>query len=265
MEKTMKDEVKKYYGGLANEVSEGKNAACCCTPKKSQVLYTEEYLKDLPEDALKASIGCANPIFLANIQEGETVLDLGSGGGIDVFISAKYAGKTGKVYGLDMTDEMLELANANKAKSGFQNVEFIKGYIEDVPLEDSEVDVITSNCVINLSDDKRAVLKEAYRVLKEGGRVAIADVVELKSVRPDLRNNAQLWVGCISGALSIETYKQILSDVGFKKIEITVVDSYTTDFLRNFAEEKGLQFDLSDADMKEIDNAFASAYVKAYK
>ena len=265
MTKTMKEEVKKYYGGIANEVSEGKKASCCCTPQKSQVLYTEEYLRDLPEDALKASIGCANPIFLANIQKGETVLDLGSGGGIDVFISARYAGETGKVYGLDMTDEMLELANANKEKGGFKNVEFIKGYIEKIPLENNAVDVVTSNCVINLSDDKEAVLKEAYRVLKDGGRVAIADVVELKPVRADLRSNAQLWVGCISGALSIEKYKQILADAGFKQIEITVVDEYTTSFLRNFAEEKGLRFDLPDDDMKEIDKAFASAYVKAYK
>lgn len=265
MSNSMKDEVKKYYGGLASEVTEGAETTCCCTPKKSQVLYTEEYLRDLPEDALKASIGCANPIFLANIQQGETVLDLGSGGGIDVFISAKYAGETGKVYGLDMTDEMLALANANKEKSGFKNVEFIKGYIEDIPLDDGAVDVVTSNCVINLSDDKGAVLKEAYRVLKMGGRIAIADVVELKSVRQDLRKNAQLWVGCISGALSIDTYQQILADAGFKDIEITVVDEYSTEFLKGFAADKGLKFNLSDGDMREIDCAFASAYVKAKK
>lgn len=261
----MKEEVKKFYGGKATQVAEGKQTSCCCTPKKSQVLYTEEYLKDLPEDALKASLGCANPVFLANIQKGEIVLDLGSGGGIDVFISAKYAGETGKVYGLDMTDEMLELANANKEKSGFGNVEFIKGYIEDIPLDDNTVDVVTSNCVINLSDNKGAVLKEAYRILKDGGRVAIADVIELKPVHADLRSNAQLWVGCISGALSIGKYKQILLDAGFKDIDISVVDTYSTDFLKGFAADKGLEFNLSDADMQEIDGAFASAYVKAHK
>ena len=265
--KNMKDEIKKYYGGIASEVTTGTGEApcCCCKPQKSQVLYDDEYLEGLPEEALKASIGCANPIFLANIQQGETVLDLGSGGGIDVLISAKYAGETGKVYGLDMTDEMLHLANENKARSGKKNIEFIKGYIEDIPLDDNTVDVVTSNCVINLSEDKSAVLCETYRVLKPGGRIAIADVVELKPVRAELRKNAQLWVGCISGALSIETYTQKLEAAGFKNIEITIVDSYTKEFLRDFATNKGLEFGLSDEDANELDNAFASAYVKAYK
>lgn len=267
MNKDIKDEIKKYYGHLASEVSAGAGQApcCCCKPQKSQVLYDDEYLDDLPEEALKASIGCANPIFLANIQPGETVLDLGSGGGIDVLISAKYAGETGKVYGLDMTDEMLDLANENKKRSGKSNVEFIKGYIEDIPLADNTVDVVTSNCVINLSEDKSAVLREAYRVLKAGGRVAIADVIELKKVKARLKENAQLWVGCISGALSMEDYTQKLKDAGFKNIEITVVDSYSKKFLREFAQNKGLAFDLSDAQADELDNAFASAYIKAYK
>ncbi|MEA5003240.1 MAG: arsenite methyltransferase [Christensenella sp.] len=267
MSKDIKDEIKKYYGGLASEVTAGTGEApcCCCKPQKSQILYDDEYLEDLPEEALKASIGCANPIFLANIQPGETVLDLGSGGGIDVLISAKYAGETGKVYGLDMTDEMLDLANENKQRSGRKNVEFIKGYIEDIPLDNDTVDVVTSNCVINLSEDKSAVLREAYRVIRPGGRVAIADVIELKKVEADLRKNAQLWVGCISGALSIEEYTQKLEDAGFKNVEITVVDSYTKEFLREFAQNKGLSFDLSDEEANELDNAFASAYVKAYK
>jgi len=263
----MKDEIKKYYGGIASSVTTGTGEApsCCCKPQKSQILYDDEYLDDLPEEALKASIGCANPIFLANIQPGETVLDLGSGGGIDVLISAKYAGETGKVYGLDMTDEMLELANENKIKSGKKNIEFIKGYIEDIPLEDNTVDVVTSNCVINLSEDKSAVLREAYRVIKPGGRIAIADVIELKVVRTDLRKNAPLWVGCIAGALSIDEYTNKLKNVGFKNIEISVVDSYTKEFLRDFAKNKGLEFNLTDIEAEELDNAFASAYVKAYK
>lgn len=267
MNNTMKDEIKKYYGGLASEVTAGTGEApgCCCKPQKNQILYDDEYLEGLPDEALKASIGCANPIFLANIQPGETVLDLGSGGGIDVLISARYAGETGKVYGLDMTDEMLNLANENKARSGKKNVEFIKGYIEDIPLDDNTVDVVTSNCVINLSEDKSAVLREAYRVLRPGGRVAIADVVELKPVRKDLRKNAQLWVGCISGALFIEDYTDKLKAAGFKNIEITVVDAYTKEFLRDFAKNKGLEFNLSDADADELNEAFASAYVKAYK
>ena len=267
MSDNMKEEIKKYYGGLASEVTAGTGEApcCCCKPQKSRILYDDEYLDGLPEEALKASIGCANPVFLANIQPGETVLDLGSGGGIDVLISAKYAGETGKVYGLDITDEMLSLANENKTRSGRKNVEFIKGYIEDIPLKDDTVDVVTSNCVINLSEDKSAVLREAYRVLKAGGRVAIADVVELKKVSADLRKNAQLWVGCISGALSIPDYTKKLEDAGFKNIEITVVDSYSKGFLREFAQNKGLAFDLSDAQADELDNAFASAYVKAYK
>ncbi|MDL2237971.1 arsenite methyltransferase [Christensenellaceae bacterium OttesenSCG-928-K19] len=273
MSKDHKSDIKEYYGGLAARVSaESKQNTCCSSASESvscccqtDNLYTAEYIKDVPVEALNASMGCANPIFLANIQKGETVLDLGSGGGIDVLISAKYTGKTGKVYGLDMTDEMLALANENKKKSGAGNVEFLKGYIEDIPLDDNMIDVVTSNCVINLSEDKGAVLKEAYRVLKPGGRIALADVVELKEVRADLRENAQLWVGCISGALSIEDYTQKLKDAGFKDIDIQVVEKYTTDFLKSFAESNNFEFNLSESDIANLDNAFASAYVKASK
>jgi SAM-dependent methyltransferase len=164
-----------------------------------------------------------------------------------------------------MTDEMLELANGNKMKSGRGNVEFIKGYIEDIPLEDCSVDVVTSNCVINLSGDKAAVLREAHRVLRPGGRIAVADVVELKPVGAGLRKNAQLWVGSIAGALSIDEYRSKLEKAGFRDIEITDVEPYTKEFLSDFAKEKGLEFGLGEKEAEELDNAFASAYIKAYK
>lgn len=216
-------------------------------------------------EAINASLGCANPIALANLQKGETVLDLGSGGGIDVLISAKFVGETGKAYGLDMTDEMLELANRNKAKSGAENVEFIKGYIEDIPLADETVDVITSNCVINLTESKEAALAEAYRVLKKGGRLAIADIVELKIVPDEIRQSVQMWVGCISGALSVKEYERILKKVGFTGVEITPVNIYTKEVIKGFAEEKELEEIYSKLDEDVLDGAFAGAHVKAYK
>ena len=207
-------------------------------------------------------MGCANPVALANLQQGETVLDLGSGGGIDALISSKYVGETGKVYGLDMTDEMLELARRNQEKSGAANVEFIKGYIEEIPLADETVDVVLSNCVINLSGRKEDALREAYRVLKKGGRLAIADIVRLKPVPESLRRNIQMWVGCVSGALGIEEYERILKKVGFKDIEITPVN-HIGGVPRGFAEEKNPDSPFSAGGAWE--EAFAAAHVKARK
>lgn len=271
MDKSIKGKVKSYYGGIAKNVSSnskascGCGAACCGDISDSSSIYTKEYLEGLPEEAVNASLGCANPIALAAFKKGETVLDLGSGGGIDAFISSKYVGEEGKVYGLDMTDEMLELANKNKKKMGVNNVEFIKGYIEDIPLDNETIDVITSNCVINLCEDKEAALREVYRVLKPGGRLAIADIVQLKEVTEDIRHSVEMWVGCIAGALDIDLYKEILHKVGFKEVEITPVNLYTKDIIDDIAKQKNLGDVYSQIDADLLDGAFAGAHVKAYK
>ncbi|HEY8893082.1 MAG TPA: arsenite methyltransferase [Clostridium sp.] len=271
MKENIKGQVKAYYGDIAKKVTAksvsscGCTAACCSKLTNDSLIYTKEFIKGLPEEAVNASLGCANPVVLANPQKGEVILDLGSGGGIDVFISSKYVGETGKVYGLDMTDEMLALANNNKEKMGVKNVEFLKGYIENIPLEDETIDVITSNCVINLCESKEDALKEAYRVLRNGGRLAIADIVELKSVPDEIRNNIQMWVGCIAGALNIEEYKEILKKVGFKNIEITPVNIYTKDIIQSIAQGKNLGDVYSQMDAELLDGAFAGAHVKAYK
>jgi len=271
MAKSIQEEIKEQYGSIAKRVSANAKSSCCgggescCSDINDSNLYSAEYIAGLPVEAINASLGCANPIALANLQKGETVLDLGSGGGIDVLISAKFVGETGKAYGLDMTDEMLELANRNKAKSGAENVEFIKGYIEDIPLADETVDVITSNCVINLTESKESALAEAYRVLKKGGRLAIADIVELKMVPDEIRQSVQMWVGCISGALSVKEYERILKKVGFTGVEITPVNIYTKEVIKGFAEEKELEEIYSKLDGDVLDGAFAGAHVKAYK
>ncbi|MFL0245401.1 arsenite methyltransferase [Candidatus Clostridium stratigraminis] len=271
MENNIKDKVKAYYGGIARKVSNKSKiscdcgAACCGGINDNSNIYTRKYLEGLPEDAVNASLGCANPVALAAFKKGETVLDLGSGGGIDAFISSKYVGEEGKVYGLDMTDEMLKLANKNKEKMEVKNVEFIKGYIEDIPLESETIDVITSNCVINLCEDKEVALKEAYRVLKQGGRIAIADIIQLKEVPEDLRQNAEMWVGCISGALDIKVYEDILKKVGFKEVEITPVNIYTKEIIEDIAKQKNLGKVYSKIDAKKLDGAYAGAHVKAYK
>lgn len=267
----IREEVKKHYGQIAERVTEeGKSCCCgsdgCCGDLgSSSPLYSPEELDSLPDDAVKASLGCANPVALANLQKGERVLDLGSGGGIDVFISSKFVGPEGHVYGLDMTDEMLALAEENKKKYGVHNVEFIKGYIEDIPLPDETVDVVTSNCVINLTENKKTALREAWRVLKKGGRLAIADIVEVKPVSEDIRKNISLWVGCIAGALSVEDYKKILAEVGFQHIEITPVHLYTKEVIRQFAEEKKLTDLYESMDAGLMDGAFAGAHIKAWK
>src|SRR6266566_2299412 len=225
----LKSEVKQKYGQAALRVSEGLTAATCCgsiaccgatteawDPITSD-LYDAKQKEGIPAQALLASLGCGNPTALATLNEGETVLDLGSGGGIDVLLSAKRVGPTGKAYGLDMTDEMLALANENKLRAGAENVEFLKGEIENVPLPDASVDVIISNCVINLSGDKRKVLSEAFRVLKPGGRFAVSDVVVRGEVPAAVRSNMELWIGCVAGALEEQEFIHLLREVGFTK------------------------------------------------
>lgn len=268
MGKDIREEVREYYGGIAKKVSEHEGRPCgcgasCCCPESG--LYPADILEGLPKEAVEASLGCANPVALADLQKGEMVLDLGSGGGIDVLLSAGYVGETGKVYGLDMTDSMLELADRNKEKAGVKNVEFIKGYIEAIPLERETVDVVTSNCVINLSESKGEALREAYRVLKKGGRLAIADIVQLKEIPDEIRNNIQIWVCCIAGALKIGEYERILKDAGFTEIEITPVNLYTKESIRELAAEKGQEKLLDHLDMDSADAVFAGAHVRARK
>lgn len=264
MDFNIKDEVKDFYGNIAKNVNdESENCSCSCQEiSRAERNYEGEYLDNIPEDAVKASLGCANPLVFAELKEGETVLDLGSGGGIDVLMSSKFVGKTGKIYGLDMTDEMLELANRNKEKMGVENVEFLKGFIENIPLEDETVDAIISNCVINLTEDKTKALSEAYRVLKNGGRLAIADVVSLRPVSSEIKKQAQLWAGCISGAMPISEYIIILEEIGFKNISIEPVHVYTKAIIDGLDFDKNL---ISKECLEEMDGAFAGAHIKAWK
>ncbi|MFZ5351458.1 MAG: arsenite methyltransferase [Bacillota bacterium] len=278
MNSNVKDKVKEYYGGIAESVNNSSKSSCCggssCCSATSccdsisdgSRIYKGEDLANLPIEAVNASLGCANPLLLAQLKEGETVLDLGSGGGIDVLLATRYVGSTGKIYGLDMTDEMLELANKNKARMGVQNVEFLKGYIEDIPLPNNTVDAVISNCVINLSDDKEKALSEAYRVIKKGGRLAISDIISLKEVPAAVRQMAELWVGCIAGALSMEEYKNILQKAGFKNILIEPVHIYTKDIVQELIKgRRELQNIFNDLQWDQIDGAFAGAYIKAIK
>ena len=266
--------VKEKYGQAAMRVSEGTTAAACCgssgccgstteawDPITSD-LYDEQQKAGIPAEAILASLGCGNPTALATLKEGETVLDLGSGGGIDVLLSAKRVGPTGKVYGLDMTDEMLALANENKRKAGVENVEFLKGEIEHIPLPDASVDVIISNCVINLSADKRQVLKEAFRVLKPGGRFAVSDVVVRGYVPAEVRSSMELWVGCVAGALEEEEFKSLLREAGFAKPSIEPTRIYKTADAAAFLLGSGL--DAAEF-ASEIDGRFMGAFVRAVK
>lgn len=229
-EEQIKQAVKERYSAAARQVTQQGRASCCgdgdcCGPQPQ--IYDLEQLGEVPTDAALASLGCGNPTLLAELREGETVLDLGSGGGIDVLLSAKRVGPTGKAYGLDMTDEMLELAKANARSAGVSNVEFMRGEIEAIPLPEDSVDVIISNCVINLSADKDAVLREAYRVLKPGGRFAVADiVVQGGALPPDVRQLMSLWAGCVAGALSEDDYRQKLARAGFGDIDLEVLQVY---------------------------------------
>src|SRR5208282_2068357 len=236
----IKQVVKQKYGEAALRVKAGGSSCCgatastgCCDPITAN-LYDASQAGQIPEEALLASLGCGNPTALAQLNPGEVVLDLGSGGGIDVLLSARRVGATGKAYGLDMTDEMLALANENKRKAGVENVEFLKGEIENIPLPDNSVDVIISNCVINLSADKDRVLSEAFRVLKPGGRFAVSDVVTRGEIMPEIRESVLLWVGCIAGALDEGEYRSKLAAAGFERIEIEPTRIYRVEEAREF-------------------------------
>ena len=265
MEPTMKEAVRERYAEAARAVKQG--AASCCGSTKTYAdritsnIYGNE-TAGLPREAVLASLGCGNPTLLAQLREGETVLDLGSGGGIDVLLSARRVGTTGKAYGLDMTDEMLALANENKSKAGVENVEFLKGEIEDIPLPDNSVDVIISNCVINLSSDKPRVLREAFRVLKPGGRLAVSDVVRRGAVPEQIARSVELWIGCVAGALEIDHYQGLLAEAGFTAVSIEPTRIYRLDDARAFLSDAGID---ADSLPKEIDGAFMSAFVRAVK
>jgi len=265
----IKEVVKEKYGQAALRVTSGGSSCCGATPASglscdpiTSNLYDESQARQIPEEAMLASLGCGNPTALAKLNPGETVLDLGSGGGIDVLLSAKRVGPRGKAYGLDMTDEMLALANENKRKAGAENVEFLKGEIESIPLPDNTVDVIISNCVINLSADKDSVLREAFRVLKPGGRFAVSDVVTRGEIAPEVRQSVLLWVGCIAGALEENEYRGKLAAAGFEQIEIEPTRIYRVEDAREFLSSSGIDVDAIAA---QVDEKFMSAFVRAMK
>ena len=271
---TLKDQVRKQYGEAALRVSSGTTASSCCGTSAccgattetwdpiTADLYDEKQKAGIPAEALLASFGCGNPTALAELNEGETVLDLGSGGGIDVLLSAKRVGPTGKAYGLDMTDEMLALANQNKERAGASNVEFLRGEIERIPLPDASVDVIISNCVINLSVDKKKVLAEAFRVLKPGGRFAVSDVVVRGDVPPAVRQSMELWIGCVAGALEEQEFLGLLRSAGFENPSIEPTRIYKAEDAAAFLTGIGLgEGDLAT----QIDGKFMGAFVRATK
>ncbi len=264
----IQDAVKEKYGAAAKQVTAGKTACCGggaelsgCDPI-TRDLYDASQTAALPADAVAASLGCGNPTALAELKPGEIVLDLGSGGGIDVLLSAKRVGPTGKAYGLDMTDEMLALARANQKKAGAENVEFLKGTIENIPLPDNTVDVIISNCVINLSGDKDRVLREAFRVLKPGGRLAVSDVVIRGEVPPEIRKSMELWVGCIAGALQETEYREKLAAAGFTSVDVEPTRVYRADEASEFLQAAGLDPAVVGP---KIEGKFTSAFIRASK
>ena len=271
---TLKATVKEKYGQAALRVKEGDTAAACCgssgccgatteawDPITSD-LYDAKEKAGIPAEAVLASLGCGSPTALAELKQGETVLDLGSGGGIDVLLSAKRVGPTGKAYGLDMTDEMLALANENKRRAGAENVEFLKGEIEKIPLPDASVDVIISNCVINLSADKKTVLREAFRVLKPGGRFAGSDVVVRGDVPAVVKTNMELWIGCVAGALEEQEFLNLLREAGFEKASIEPTRVYKVEDAAAFLTGSGLD---AEEFASQIDGKFMSAFVRATK
>jgi SAM-dependent methyltransferase len=267
---SIKSAVQQKYGEEARRVRDGASATCgcgtsCCSgpdPITSN-LYDAAQAETVPTEALLASLGCGNPTALAELQSGETVLDLGSGGGIDVLLSARRVGPTGKAIGLDMTDDMLALARANQQKAGVTNVEFLKGEIERIPLPDDSVDVIVSNCVINLSADKDRVIAEAFRVLKPGGRFAVSDVVvKGHDVPADLRRSMELWVGCVAGALEEDSYREKLALAGFEAIDVEPTRVYRVADAKQFLAEAGIA---DDDVLAQIDGRFMSAFVRARK
>jgi arsenite methyltransferase len=264
----IKEVVKQKYGEAALRVRSGGSSCCgassgsgCGDPITSN-LYDGLEATQIPEEALLASLGCGNPTALAKLNPGEIVLDLGSGGGIDVLLSAKRVGPTGKAYGLDMTDEMLALANENRRKAGLDNVEFLKGEIEHIPLPDNSVDVIISNCVINLSADKDRVLRQAFRVLKPGGRLAVSDIVTRGEMLPEIRQSVLAWVGCIAGALEENEYRGKLGAAGFEQIDLEPTRIYCTEDAREFLTGQGIDV---DALAPQVDGKFMSAFVRAVK
>lgn len=259
--------VQNKYGAIAATVRAGSGG--CCGPKGCEggdpitsKLYSQAQTGDLPAEAVQASLGCGNPTALADLKPGQVVLDLGSGGGIDVLLSAKRVGPTGKAYGLDMTDEMLALARENQQKAGATNVEFLKGTIEAIPLPDNSVDVIISNCVINLSGDKDTVLREAFRVLKPGGRFAVSDVVVRGEVPAEVRHNMELWVGCIAGALEEKDFAAKLAAAGFEAVDIEPWRVYNVNDARGFLTDSGIDV---EAMAPQVEGRFASAFVRATK
>jgi arsenite methyltransferase len=264
----IRDVVKQKYGEAALRVKTGGSSCCgaatatsCCDPITTN-LYDAAQAGQIPEEALLASLGCGNPTALAELKPGETVLDLGSGGGIDVLLSARRVGPTGKAYGLDMTDEMLDLANENKRRAEVENVEFLKGEIESIPLPDNSVDVIISNCVINLSADKGRVLREAFRVLKPGGRFAVSDVVTRGEILPEIRQSVLAWVGCIAGALEENEYRSRLAIAGFEQITLEPTRVYRAEDAREFLSGQGIDV---DAIAPQVDGKFLSAFIRAVK
>ena len=265
----IKEIVKEKYGQAALRVKTGGSSCCgsapasglSCDPITSN-LYDSSQTSQIPEEAVLASLGCGNPTALAKLNPGEIVLDLGSGGGIDVLLSARRVGPAGKAYGLDMTDEMLALANENKRKAGAENVEFLKGEMENIPLPDNSVDVIISNCVINLSADKNRVLREAFRVLKPGGRFAVSDVVTHGPIPDEIRQKVLLWVGCLAGALDETEYRSKLQAAGFEQIEVEPTRVYRVDDARDFLSSAGVNV---DAIASQVDEKFMSAFVRAVK
>ncbi len=266
---SIKDIVKDKYGKAALRVTGGGGSSCCGSASSrgkedpiTSKLYGCDETAELPAEAVAASLGCGNPTALAELRPGETVLDLGSGGGIDVLLSAKRVGPTGKAYGLDMTDEMLALARENQKKAGVANVEFLKGEIEQIPLPDDSVDVIISNCVINLSADKDRVLAEAFRVLKPGGRLAVSDVVVRGEVPAAIRRSVELWIGCVAGALEEHEYRDKLAKAGFGAIDVEPTRVYKAEDAREFLARAGLDV---EAIAPQVDGKFMSAFVRARK
>jgi arsenite methyltransferase len=264
----IKEVVKQKYGEAALRVHSGGSSCCggtsatgCADPITTN-LYDASQIGQIPQEALLASLGCGNPTALARLNPGEVVLDLGSGGGIDVLLSARRVGPTGKAYGLDMTDEMLALANDNKRKAGLENVQFLKGEIEKIPLPDNSVDVIISNCVINLSSDKDRVLREAFRVLKPGGRFAVSDVVTRGEILPEIRQSILAWVGCMAGALEENEYRQKLTVAGFEQVEIEPTRIYNAEDARESLSGQGIDL---DAIAPQVDGKFLSAFIRAVK
>ncbi len=267
--RTIQDTVREKYGQAALRVVSGRGNSCCgggaagdCDDPITSKLYSEKETSELPETAVLASLGCGNPTALAELREGEIVLDLGSGGGIDVLLSARRVGPVGKAYGLDMTDEMLDLARANQRQAGVENVEFLKGEIERIPLPDDSVDVIISNCVINLSGDKPRVFAEAFRVLRPGGRFAVSDVVVRGEVPAEIRRSMELWVGCVAGALDESEFMRLLEEVGFEGVEIEPTRVYQLEDARTFLEGAGLD---AERIASRVEGRFLSAFVRARK